>query len=193
MVCVLRRQASERKAGGEGPRAGVRAGVWDCSGRTGQKGYGNLKTVPPLFPRGHLPREPPFPGNGQKGGDGASQGAAVAETVRKREGGASGKPRRRVGAVAVAAAAAMEGTKPTLQLVYQAVQALYHDPDPSGKERASFWLGELQRSVRGRGGRSAPRGGGRGREGSGLQPGAGAGRLASAEILFAGAAASGWG
>uniref|UniRef100_A0A4X2K2B4 Transportin 3 n=1 Tax=Vombatus ursinus TaxID=29139 RepID=A0A4X2K2B4_VOMUR len=41
----------------------------------------------------------------------------------------------------------MEGTKPSLQLVYQAVQALYHDPDPSGKERASFWLGELQRSV----------------------------------------------
>ncbi|XP_065739455.1 transportin-3 isoform X8 [Phocoena phocoena] len=41
----------------------------------------------------------------------------------------------------------MEGAKPTLQLVYQAVQALYHDPDPSGKERASFWLGELQRSV----------------------------------------------
>uniref|UniRef100_E9Q0H8 Transportin 3 n=1 Tax=Mus musculus TaxID=10090 RepID=E9Q0H8_MOUSE len=40
----------------------------------------------------------------------------------------------------------MEGAKPTLQLVYQAVQALYHDPDPSGKERASFWLGELQRS-----------------------------------------------
>ncbi|XP_029471361.1 transportin-3 isoform X2 [Rhinatrema bivittatum] len=40
----------------------------------------------------------------------------------------------------------MEG-KPSLQLVYQAVQALYHDPDPSGKERASFWLGELQRSV----------------------------------------------
>ncbi|KFO29331.1 Transportin-3 [Fukomys damarensis] len=41
----------------------------------------------------------------------------------------------------------MEGAKPTLQLVYQAVQALYHDPDPSGKERASFWLGELQRST----------------------------------------------
>ncbi|XP_073185066.1 LOW QUALITY PROTEIN: transportin-3 [Lepidochelys kempii] len=37
--------------------------------------------------------------------------------------------------------------KPSLQLVYQAVQALYHDPDPSGKERASCWLGELQRSV----------------------------------------------
>ncbi|XP_068829237.1 transportin-3 isoform X3 [Capricornis sumatraensis] len=41
----------------------------------------------------------------------------------------------------------MEGAKPTLQLVYQAVQALYHDPDPSGKERASCWLGKLQRSV----------------------------------------------
>lgn len=39
--------------------------------------------------------------------------------------------------------------KPALQTVYQAVQALYHDPDPSGKERASLWLGELQRSVRG--------------------------------------------
>ena len=42
----------------------------------------------------------------------------------------------------------MEGGKPTLALVYQAVQALYHDPDPAGKERASVWLGELQRSVR---------------------------------------------
>lgn len=37
--------------------------------------------------------------------------------------------------------------KPTVALVYQAVQALYHDPDPAGKERASVWLGELQRSV----------------------------------------------
>uniref|UniRef100_A0A8C1IQ66 Transportin-3 n=1 Tax=Cyprinus carpio TaxID=7962 RepID=A0A8C1IQ66_CYPCA len=42
---------------------------------------------------------------------------------------------------------AMEGGKPTLPLVYQAVQALYHDPDPAGKERASVWLGELQRSM----------------------------------------------
>ena len=42
----------------------------------------------------------------------------------------------------------MEGGKPNLALVYQAVQALYNDPDPSGKERASLWLGELQRSVR---------------------------------------------
>uniref|UniRef100_A0ACB8FM75 Uncharacterized protein n=1 Tax=Sphaerodactylus townsendi TaxID=933632 RepID=A0ACB8FM75_9SAUR len=39
------------------------------------------------------------------------------------------------------------GGKPGLQVVYQAVQALYHDPDPSGKERASLWLGELQRSC----------------------------------------------
>lgn len=42
----------------------------------------------------------------------------------------------------------MEGGKPSLALVYQAVQALYHDPNPAGKERASVWLGELQRSVR---------------------------------------------
>ena len=41
----------------------------------------------------------------------------------------------------------MDGGKPNLALVYQAVQALYHDPDPTGKERASVWLGELQRSV----------------------------------------------
>lgn len=45
------------------------------------------------------------------------------------------------------------GAQPSLQLVYQAVQALYHDPDPSGKERASCWLGELQRSVRAAAGR----------------------------------------
>uniref|UniRef100_A0A8C9R4F9 Transportin-3 n=1 Tax=Scleropages formosus TaxID=113540 RepID=A0A8C9R4F9_SCLFO len=41
----------------------------------------------------------------------------------------------------------MDGGKPSLALVYQAVQALYHDPDPAGKERASLWLGELQRSM----------------------------------------------
>lgn len=43
--------------------------------------------------------------------------------------------------------------RPSLTVVYQAVKALYHDPDPAGKERASVWLGEFQRSVRGRGGR----------------------------------------
>lgn len=42
----------------------------------------------------------------------------------------------------------MEAGKPSVAVVYQAVQALYHDPDPAGKERASVWLGELQRSVR---------------------------------------------
>lgn len=74
----------------------------------------------------------------------------MAETVRTLEGRASGSLGRSIGLFAVIAAASttMEGAKPTLQLVYQAVQALYHDPDPSGKERASFWLGELQRSVR---------------------------------------------
>nr|XP_061809307.1 transportin-3 isoform X3 [Nerophis lumbriciformis] len=41
----------------------------------------------------------------------------------------------------------MEGGKPSLPLVYQAVQALHHDPDPAGKERASVWLGELQTSM----------------------------------------------
>ncbi|XP_061570250.1 transportin-3 isoform X2 [Cololabis saira] len=41
----------------------------------------------------------------------------------------------------------MEGGKPSLALVFQAVQALYNDPDPAGKERASLWLGELQRSM----------------------------------------------
>uniref|UniRef100_A0A803SRU4 Transportin-3 n=1 Tax=Anolis carolinensis TaxID=28377 RepID=A0A803SRU4_ANOCA len=39
-----------------------------------------------------------------------------------------------------------ETLKP-FRVVYQAVQALYHVPDPSGKERTSLWLGELQRSV----------------------------------------------
>ena len=74
----------------------------------------------------------------------------MAETVRTLEGRAGGSLGRSIGlfAVIAAAPASMEGAKPTLQLVYQAVQALYHDPDPSGKERASFWLGELQRSVR---------------------------------------------
>lgn len=57
------------------------------------------------------------------------------------------------------------GGKPSLQVVYQAVQALYHDPDPSGKERASCWLGELQRSVRPRGLGGGEEGGEGGREG----------------------------
>ncbi|XP_013777598.1 transportin-3-like [Limulus polyphemus] len=38
-------------------------------------------------------------------------------------------------------------TAPSLETVYQAIHALYHNPDPAGKEKASSWLGELQRSV----------------------------------------------
>ncbi|GCB63304.1 hypothetical protein scyTo_0007374 [Scyliorhinus torazame] len=40
----------------------------------------------------------------------------------------------------------MEG-EVSLDSVYQAVQALYHHPDPQGKERASAWLGEFQKSM----------------------------------------------
>ncbi|XP_075224525.1 transportin 3 isoform X1 [Lycorma delicatula] len=36
---------------------------------------------------------------------------------------------------------------PSLETVYQAVHTLYHNPDPSEKEKASLWLGELQKSV----------------------------------------------
>ncbi|WAR09032.1 TNPO3-like protein [Mya arenaria] len=36
---------------------------------------------------------------------------------------------------------------PSLETVHQALQALYNNPDVVGKERASVWLGELQRSV----------------------------------------------
>ena len=39
-------------------------------------------------------------------------------------------------------------TAPSLETVVQAVQALYNNPDVSGKEKASVWLGELQKSVR---------------------------------------------
>ena len=38
-------------------------------------------------------------------------------------------------------------SEPSLETVYQALQALYQNPDVNGKERASVWLGELQRSV----------------------------------------------
>lgn len=40
----------------------------------------------------------------------------------------------------------MEGP-PSLETVYQAVYTLHHNPDPSEKEKASLWLGELQKSV----------------------------------------------
>ncbi|XP_071133816.1 transportin-3-like [Mytilus galloprovincialis] len=38
-------------------------------------------------------------------------------------------------------------SEPSLETVYQALQALYQNPDVNGKERASVWLGELQRSM----------------------------------------------
>jgi len=38
-------------------------------------------------------------------------------------------------------------SSPPLDTVYQAVFTLYHNPDPTEKEKASLWLGELQRSV----------------------------------------------
>lgn len=36
---------------------------------------------------------------------------------------------------------------PPLETVYQAVFALYRNPDTSEKEKASMWLNDLQRSV----------------------------------------------
>ncbi|XP_043242941.1 transportin-3-like isoform X1 [Amphibalanus amphitrite] len=36
---------------------------------------------------------------------------------------------------------------PTTELVVQAIQTLYHDPNPTSKEQASKWLQELQQSI----------------------------------------------
>lgn len=36
---------------------------------------------------------------------------------------------------------------PAIEIVYDALNALYHNPDPTSKERASQWLGELQKSI----------------------------------------------
>ncbi|CAH1407920.1 unnamed protein product [Nezara viridula] len=38
-------------------------------------------------------------------------------------------------------------SSPSLETVHQAVYALYHNPDPAEKEKASLWLGQLQKSV----------------------------------------------
>ncbi|XP_064490151.1 transportin-3-like [Ornithodoros turicata] len=40
-----------------------------------------------------------------------------------------------------------ENSMPSVETVIHAINALYKDPDTSGKERASVWLGELQKSV----------------------------------------------
>lgn len=37
--------------------------------------------------------------------------------------------------------------KPSLDIVFMAVSALYNNPDASEKERASQWLNDLQKSV----------------------------------------------
>lgn len=37
--------------------------------------------------------------------------------------------------------------KPTLDVVFLAVSALYNNPNTAEKERASSWLGELQKSA----------------------------------------------
>lgn len=36
---------------------------------------------------------------------------------------------------------------PNLEIVYLAVHTLYHDPTSGEKEKASQWLGDLQKSV----------------------------------------------
>lgn len=36
---------------------------------------------------------------------------------------------------------------PSLDTVYQAVYSLYNNPVPGEKEKASQWLGEMQKSV----------------------------------------------
>lgn len=38
--------------------------------------------------------------------------------------------------------------EPSIEAVNQALQALYNNPDVAGKEKASVWLGELQKSVK---------------------------------------------
>lgn len=37
--------------------------------------------------------------------------------------------------------------KPSLEMVFMAVSSLYNSPNTADKERASQWLGELQKSV----------------------------------------------
>lgn len=36
---------------------------------------------------------------------------------------------------------------PSMDTVYQAIDALYNNPNTSEKEKASIWLGEIQKSV----------------------------------------------
>lgn len=36
---------------------------------------------------------------------------------------------------------------PTIDTIYQAISALYDNPNASEKEKASLWLGDMQKSV----------------------------------------------
>jgi len=38
--------------------------------------------------------------------------------------------------------------KPSVEQVQSVINTLYSNPDPHNKEKASEWLGDLQRSVR---------------------------------------------
>lgn len=37
--------------------------------------------------------------------------------------------------------------KPSIDIVFMAISALYNNPNPAEKERASQWLNDLQKSV----------------------------------------------
>lgn len=74
------------------PEARLRSLVF--SGKIGEKEPGTGIRPIRCFRGGRFHGEPLCPGNGQRG-DGASQGAAVAETVRKCEDGAAGKPKEK--------------------------------------------------------------------------------------------------
>lgn len=36
---------------------------------------------------------------------------------------------------------------PSMETIYQAISALYDNPNTSEKEKASLWLGDVQKSV----------------------------------------------
>lgn len=82
--CGDRPLRARREARNQEPASGLQS--LDSRSKAGREGARNLKRPIRCFRGGNFHEEPPpFPGNGQKGGDGASPGAAVAETVRKRE------------------------------------------------------------------------------------------------------------
>lgn len=74
---------------GEEASAGVSTPKWAISWEDRKKGQEPEYDLTLCFRGGNFHREPLCPGNGQRR-DGASRGAAVADTVRKGEGGATG-------------------------------------------------------------------------------------------------------